>query len=271
MPRIEVQPGVAIYSEVVGDGPPVALLHGWAFDHRVWERQVRVLAEAGFSSYALDLRGHGRSDKPYGDYSLGRLAADVSTVLAELCATPPVIVGWSLGGVTSFRIAVDEPDGIRGLVLVGSNGVATSRQDGYPFGAAPDDFAPALIAAELADRRTSRRRLLRNAFAEDPGERLIEDLLQMTLETPSWSSAASLSTLLYADQVAEVGRLAVPVHQIIGQADPVFSARGAAWLLDAVPALQQTILTGCGHFPMVEAPDEFDAALLTAVRAIVAD
>jgi non-heme chloroperoxidase len=262
MVYVEVEPGVRIHAQTVGAGPPVVLLHGWAFDHRVWDRQIRVLAEAGHSTIAVDLRGHGRSDRPYEGYALDQLARDVICVITKLEIEPTVLIGWSLGGVTALRVALDAPELLTKLVLVGSNGVATSRQEGYPFGLPSSSHLPDLRAAELADRLGARRQLLRGAFAYPPDDTVVSHLLQQTLDTPSWSGAATLTTLLEANQVAELHRLAVPTAQIIGDKDPIFSRRGAVWLTDQVDGLDQIVLPDCGHYPMIEAPDAFDDALL---------
>ena len=264
MVHIEVGRGVHIHTQIVGTGPPVILLHGWAFDHRIWDRQVRVLAEAGHTTITIDLRGHGRSDRPYGDYPVEQLAEDVLAVVKTVDPGPAVLVGWSLGGVTAFRVAVQAPELLTQLVLVGSNGVAASRQPGFPFGQPASAHLPTLRAAELTDRLEARRRLLRSAFATSPDDTVVEHLLQLTLDTPSWAGAATLATLLNSDQVADLPRLRVPVVQIIGDKDPVFSRRGAAWLAEQIPGMQQIVLRDCGHYPMVEAADAFDQALLTA-------
>lgn len=266
MAYVDVEPGVRIHAQIVGAGPPVILLHGWAFDHRIWDRQVRVLADAGHTTIAIDLRGHGRSDRPHRGYGLDRLARDVIAVVAELAIDPAVLIGWSLGGVTAFRSAVDAPEKFTKLVLVGSNGVATSRQDAYPFGVPASVHLPGLLAAELCDRFEARRALLRGAFANPPDESVITLLLQQTLDTPSWAGAATLTTLLETNQVPDLHRLAVPTAQIIGEKDPVFSRRGAAWLAEQVEDITQIVLPDCGHYPMIEAPDSFDAALLQIVK-----
>jgi non-heme chloroperoxidase len=259
---VEVEEGVRIHAQIVGAGTPVVLLHGWAFDHRIWDRQIRVLTDAGHTAIAIDLRGHGRSDRPHQGYGLNRLARDVIAVIAQLDIEPAVLIGWSLGGVTALRVALDAPDRLTKLILVGSNGVATSRQQNYPFGVPASTHLPQLLDAELADRLGARRRLLRNAFAHPPEESVITHLLQQTLDTPSWAGAATLTTLLEANQVSDLHRLTVPTAQIIGDKDPVFSRRGAAWLTRQVNDLVQIVIPDCGHYPMIEAPDAFDEALL---------
>ena len=226
MADIEVEPGIRIHAQTVGTGPPVVLLHGWAFDHRIWDRQIRVLAEAGYATVAIDLRGHGRSDRPYGDYTLERLSRDVITVITELDLTDAALVGWSLGGVTAFKVAVEAPQLLSRLILVGSNGVATSRQNGYEFGYPASAHLPSLRDAELADRLAARRSLIRGAFADVPADASVEYLLGQTLDTPSWAGAATLATLLNADLVAEVDGMTVKTVQIMGKR--IRSFRGAA-------------------------------------------
>jgi pimeloyl-ACP methyl ester carboxylesterase len=69
---------------------------------------------------ACDLRGHGRSSKPHGTYSIGGFARDVVAVLHELRAGPTHVVGISLGGMVAFQLAVDAPELVRSLVIVNS-------------------------------------------------------------------------------------------------------------------------------------------------------
>jgi non-heme chloroperoxidase len=265
MPRIEVDEGVELHVVDVGSGAPVVLLHGWGLSGQVWDRQVRRLLEAGRRAVCIDLRGHGRSDAPAAGYGVERLAADVVTVLERLGLRDVDLVGWSLGGVTSFRVALDRPDLLRRLVLVGSNGVATTRHDGFPFGAPADAIEPGLVAAELDDRLTFRRKVIAEAFHEPPETALLEWLIAITMQTPSWVGGQCLSTLLRTDQSGAAADVRVPVRQIVGESDPVLSRKGAAWLRDHLPDFEQVVLPGCGHYPMLEAPAALDDALLGAV------
>ena len=86
------------------DHPPLILVHGAANSASVWTFWQRELAAHGWSSYAIDLRGHGRSDPldlPH--TSMQDYAADVH-VLAAQFARPPVLIGWSMGGGLVARI-----------------------------------------------------------------------------------------------------------------------------------------------------------------------
>lgn len=72
-------------------------LHGFAMDAASWDRQLYHLASNGFRSIAYDKRGHGDSDRPWGDYSFDRLADDLHAVLTTLDLESVVLVGHSMG------------------------------------------------------------------------------------------------------------------------------------------------------------------------------
>lgn len=113
--------GVELAADVYGSegDPPVLLLHGGGQTRHAWGSAAAALATAGRCAMSVDLRGHGHSDwSPDGDYGLSRFAADVRAIAREL-ASPPVLVGASLGGLSSL-IAIGESEGpvASALVLV---------------------------------------------------------------------------------------------------------------------------------------------------------
>ncbi len=262
---VEVEPGVSIYAQDLGSGHPVLLLHGWALGHEVWDRQVHELVTAGFRAIAVDLRGHGRSSQPFTGYELGRLGDDVIALLDALGLHQVTLVGWSLGGLTAFRVATVRPDLVAKLILVCSNGVAAARQPGLPFGAPAADVEEQVLAAELRDRVASRESQIRSVVLPGTPEPTIAWLLSLTMRVPSWAGRGCLRTVLHANQVEAAATLAVPLEQIIGESDPILSKRAAAWLIDRVPDARQHRIADSGHFPMFENPEPFTAALMDAV------
>src|SRR5215470_5515195 len=97
--------GVTLRADARGDpgDPPVLFLHGGGQTRHAWGGTAEALAREGRLAITLDLRGHGESDWARGDapYRLECFAADLRAVIAEL-ARPPVLVGASLGGLTSL-------------------------------------------------------------------------------------------------------------------------------------------------------------------------
>jgi non-heme chloroperoxidase len=232
---VEVEQGVSLFVQDVGHGRPVVLLHGWALGHELWDRQVHEIVSAGMRAVALDLRGHGSSSKPFEGYDVERLADDVIAVIEALGLERVVLVGWSIGGLTAFRLASARPDLVERLVLVSSNGVAASSVPGLPFGAAAADVEEAVIGAELSDRVSSREQQIRRNLLPGMSESTIQWLIGLTLRVPVWAGVAALRTVLHTDQVSEATTLGVPLIQIIGNQDPTLSRRAARWLIENVP------------------------------------
>jgi pimeloyl-ACP methyl ester carboxylesterase len=121
--RIPLPGGITLAADVGGpvDGPTVVLLHGGGQTRHSWAGTWRILVDAGWRAWSVDLRGHGDSDwAPDGAYGIDDFAGDV-TALAATLPRPPVLVGASLGGLSSLVAAAEAPDQTavaRGLVLV---------------------------------------------------------------------------------------------------------------------------------------------------------
>lgn len=102
------QPAVKLYVEEMGAGPPVVLLHGLGASAYSWRRVAPILAER-FRVVAVDLRGHGRSDKPFDQvYAPAAQAELVRDVLHQLRLRRVTLVGHSYGGAVSLLMALQE-------------------------------------------------------------------------------------------------------------------------------------------------------------------
>ena len=102
-----------------GDGAPLVFVHGLGSSLRDWTTQVDHFAPH-YRTIAVDLRGHGDSDKPRGRYTMRLFASDLAGLLQVLGAAPAHIVGLSLGGMVAFQLAVDHPELVRRLAIVNS-------------------------------------------------------------------------------------------------------------------------------------------------------
>jgi 3-oxoadipate enol-lactonase len=157
MPVIDRE-GLDIYYEEFGQGRPLLLIHGLGSSSRDWELQIPEF-EQHFRVIAMDLRGHGRSAKPPGPYSMRQFAGDAVQVLRAVGAVPAQVLGISLGGMVAFQLALDHPDLLDKLVIVNS--------------------VPELRPRNLADRLAFWQRLLiiRLSGMEKMGEVLAERFL----------------------------------------------------------------------------------------------
>jgi non-heme chloroperoxidase len=125
MATAQAPDGTRIAYSVHGDGPlPVVLLHAWAASRRYFDETIDHLDRSAERAIAIDLRGHGDSDKPDGPLSWELLADDVLAVADAAGAERFVAVGHSLGGKLAQCLAVVEPARVQALVLVASPSAA---------------------------------------------------------------------------------------------------------------------------------------------------
>ncbi len=116
--------GVEIAFEVVGEGPPVLLIHGFASNGRVNWRDtgwVRVLTEAGHQVVVIDNRGHGDSQKLYdsGQYSAPIMADDAARLLVHLGIEKADVMGYSMGARITAFLLINHPGRVNRAVLAG--------------------------------------------------------------------------------------------------------------------------------------------------------
>jgi N-formylmaleamate deformylase len=100
-----------------GDGPPLLVVHGITNSARGWDFVCRDLGTS-FAVHAVDLRGHGESDKPERGYAAADYAADLAGLIEALALERPAVLGHSLGARASARLAADRPELVSRLVLV---------------------------------------------------------------------------------------------------------------------------------------------------------
>ena len=107
-----------------GHGPVVLLIHGLGGTRATWNPVIEELART-HTVIAPDLPGHGQSDPPAGDYSLGAHASALRDLLVALRLPPATVIGHSLGGGVAMQTAYQFPERVQRLVLISSGGLGT--------------------------------------------------------------------------------------------------------------------------------------------------
>lgn len=261
--------GHRMHYRSAGSGPVVLLVHGIAGSTATWKRLLQPLAR-DHRVIALDLLGHGLSEKPRGDYSLAGHASVVRDFLDALDIADVTAVGHSYGGGVAMQLLYQYPERVNRLVLISSGGLGP-------------EVTPLLrlAAVQLAEPLT--RCVLRAATAL-PGSRVprrlpgavwrqrMEDLLPALTEPGG--CAAFFSTVrgvidLHGQRINAAGRLPhvrdTPVLAIWGDADRVLPVAHIR-TLEAVPTAQLHVLPRVGHFPHEERAED----VLTLIREFLA-
>jgi pimeloyl-ACP methyl ester carboxylesterase len=254
-----------------GDGPVLVLIHGITSSSASWEPVLPLLAER-FTVLAPDLLGHGRSDKPAGDYSLGSHACIVRDLMLALEHDSGTIVGHSLGGGIAMQLAYQFPELMDRLVLVSSGGLG--REVSLFL------RAVTLPGAELVLPLIASQTVLNagGAVARAAGRlglRAGEDLGQVAQGIVSLSEIGARRAFVHtARSVIDPGgqrvdardRLylaeAVPSLLVWGERDPIIPAVHGVRAHKLMPGSRLELFERAGHFPHLEDPARF-VGLLT--------
>ncbi|MFX1329049.1 MAG: alpha/beta fold hydrolase [Promethearchaeota archaeon] len=116
MPKEKVK-DIEMYYELSGKGENLLLIHGLGSSTRDWEFQVPTFSQ-DYQVITIDLRGHGKTDKPKGPYTMEMFAEDIAELLEKLGIKSTHTLGISLGGDIAFQFAVDYPHLVKSLIIV---------------------------------------------------------------------------------------------------------------------------------------------------------
>ncbi|WP_223374174.1 alpha/beta fold hydrolase [Gordonia bronchialis] len=146
------QPDTRVWHEVYGDGKPVVLLHGAFSGASSWGGQIPALVDAGWKVYCPERHGHAHSPDVMAEFHYADMAAETIAYLDEVVGGPAEIVGWSDGAVVGVLVALQRPDLVRHLVLIGQYLNSSGRATGGILDAleSANDDLMSFFAAEYA-------------------------------------------------------------------------------------------------------------------------
>jgi pimeloyl-ACP methyl ester carboxylesterase len=267
--------GARLYYEQEGHGrPPVMLVHGNGCAHEDWDLQAAHL-RGRHQVVMPDLRGHGKSADAPGPYDIETIGADLVDLLDTLSLPPAVLVGHSMSCRAVLQAQLVAPSRVAGLVLV----------DGSRMGKGDPATVEAGIRAEVA--RVGFAQMMRRFFTEhffpgsDPAlrdrviaravtlsERVGAELLPRFIGWDARTMETALSRVsvpLMIVQSTYVNTDLVRVQMQSGLSTPWLEL-----LRHHVPRARIEIVTGVGHFTMLEAPDTVNRLLDSFIASLSA-
>jgi len=243
-------------------GRPIVFIHGIYQSALSWAKQVGDPALAAkYRLVAIDLRGHGASDKPDGpDYYRDgkRWAGDITALLDTLRLNKPVVVAWSYGGrVLNDYLAVNGDGRLAGIVYV----AARSTADASPETPDPRRAQASRDAASSDPAVFIRgtREFVELCFGKPATPEEIDLLTAASMQTPLYVRKQLAGRPLAYDGVLRAIR--VPTLIVQGEIDAVVSPRIADATRALVPHAAVSIYRGIGHSSFFEAPERFNTEL----------
>lgn len=241
-----------VHGAIDASRPILVLIHGWCCDATYWREQIDFFS-GKFTVVTLDLSGHGRSSTNRAEYSMSSFAEDVRSVVLSIPSNAPVtVVGHSMGGFVAVEVAGLLRDRVRAVI-----GVDTFRDIGLPALSATD-FEQA-IAGFINDFALTTRLFVENSFFRtdsNPDLRrwIVDDMASADPEI----GVAALRGINEWDGAHSLSQVDVPVVAINSDQRDTDDSR----IKRFAPNFRLVTISGCGHFPMMEDPARFNAALL---------
>jgi 3-oxoadipate enol-lactonase len=257
----DTQHTVKLAHEERGTGKPVVLVHGFPFDHTIWQAQIDVLSP-DYRVITPDLRGHGLSPVPQAGYDLDAMMSDVIALLDSLGIDAAVWVGHSMGGYITMAALRHAPQRVSAAAFVAS----------HPFADSPE---------KQQDRRRSADRALAEGSAPvvagminvlfAPGTDLesmaVKSIQKIMVNTPPVGVAGALIAMAgRPDSVKTLQDTHIPMTLIAGAQDQIVKPELVEPLAQHVPHLRLVQIDRAGHMPMIEQPEITAAALREFLR-----
>jgi 3-oxoadipate enol-lactonase/4-carboxymuconolactone decarboxylase len=235
-----------------GAGAPLLLLNSVGCDLAIWDKVVAHLK--GFRVLRMDMRGHGPSDSPPGDYTLDQIASDALAVLDAAGVDKAAICGLSLGGMTAMTLGLNAPSRISALVLA----CTSAQMDRQVWDARITAVRGQGMAAVAEPVMT---RFFSEEFRRDHApevDAIRSRFLKLDAEAYAGCCAA-IRDMNLLDRIAGIG---APTLIIAGNKDAATPFEGHGSEIRKRIAQAAVSMVPAGHIAPVEKPDIF-AALVT--------
>jgi pimeloyl-ACP methyl ester carboxylesterase len=258
--------GHRIAYRAAGSGPVIVLIHGITSDSRTWRRVMPYLARR-FTVIAPDLVGHGGSDKPKGDYSLGSHASTLRDLLVALGHDRASFVGHSLGGGIAMQLSYQFPERCERLVLVDSGGLGRSVSLLLRAATLPGSE---LVLPLLAASRLLNAGRLAGGLLGRLGLRAGTDIEEIARGHATLADAGARAAFVQTlravvdpggQRVNAVNRLylaeRLPLLVLWGEHDSLIPVAHAHEAHELLPSSRLEVFADSGHFPQLDEPERF--------------
>ena len=258
--RIRLSTGVALQVAETGPvaGDPVLFLHGYPDS---WFSYTPVLERlpAHIRAIVPSQRGHGDSERPNCCYGVADFAADAVALLDQLGIKRATIVGHSMGSFVAQRIAIDHPERVTRLVLIGS-GITFSTKPLVEFNQVVQSLTDPIAIPLIREFQES------TAFVPLPAP-FLDGLIKESAKIPARVWRAALAGMMSDGGKGEQGRIQASTLLIWGEHDGLFSRGDQDALLQLIRGSRLIVYEQSSHSPHWERPDRFVGDLVEFLKA----
>ncbi len=241
-------PDVRIHYRILGEGPPLVMLHGMGSSSVDWFPVTPMLADR-HQLILIDLRGHGLSSLPRSrDYSVVSMAEDVWAVLDHLGLERTAMLGLSLGGCVTIQSAILHPSRLEKMVLVNT----FARLRGSGVGDIWSKMKRGIIAMQGMDKLA--HYVAASLFSDPEIQAIAEERLRRNDVKAIMRTMLGLSRL---NLLKELPNITAPTLVLIGDRDKTVPRRCAEELVAGIPNAQLMEVADAGHALPFDQPEAF--------------
>jgi pimeloyl-ACP methyl ester carboxylesterase len=269
--RVPVGPGAMHVERFGHGGTAVILIHGFATSSFLWRNVAPAITEAGHTAYAIDLFGHGESDRPSdADFGIAAQAEYLDAAMTALRVARGIIVGVDIGGDVALRLAATRAERVEKLVLINTpafdeipaKDITQMQRSTAKFafrttrgilGAAP--LVEGVLKGSVADPEHMPIKLIARYLAPFVGKDGVNHLLE-------------LASAIDKDDMEDVDlkSIHVPALVIWGEQDSWLDSRLADRLVNELPDGRLVRMPGVGRLVPEENPEQLNSLLLEFMR-----
>ncbi len=266
MSYIDLPTGIRMHYRDGNTGKkPILFIPGFSATLDTWNYAVLDLHDR-YRCVAIDLRGHGDSDKPYSDYTYDEMCGDVSAFIHALDLRDVTMVGWSMGAGVALKYVTgcNDDKRVTKLAMVGPATPRFKQTPTEPFGMDEPTAAATLEAVRRGFPETMSGFKAANFHRTDMGP--TQDWFLATwLKLPAYAAFKYFKTLLDEDLRDRVARVNLPTVIFHGRGDLVCNPGWSEYMAARIPGARIVWFENSGHALVVEEPDKFSQELAAFV------
>ncbi|WP_235993377.1 alpha/beta fold hydrolase [Gluconobacter cadivus] len=268
MPHITTSDGIRIHYEEQGHGRPIVMIHGWTFSGRFFHRNIGPISEQA-RVITVDLRGHGRSEKPSHGYRIARLAADLRDLLVALNLRDVTVLGWSIGcPVIWSYLELFGSERIRNAIFVQQTPKQYYSAD-WKLGHADCYDQAGLTAVQQQLTLTPEdfdRANLENCICHPLPDEEKAFLLREMAHSPAHARSAMMADHTTQDWRDVLPHLTLPALMMVARKDTILNPEGPAWVAQHMPNCTGMDFEDSAHMVFLDETEKFNRAVLEFLK-----
>jgi 3-oxoadipate enol-lactonase len=255
--------GIYMNYEIKGSGENLVLVHGGGDNLNMWYHQVSVFSKS-YRIITYDVRGSGKTEISDVEYSMSLFVEDLYELMKAIRVENSYVLGYSMGGRIALRLAIAHPDMVKALILTNTPGVSPvlSEHAGR--------VGKTLEQLEKGDKNAMVEEMTTGAFSpgfKDKNPTEYEKYLKVKLQNKVEGLTRISQLAARESEPPDISKLKCPVLLIVGENDRVQRIEQAKQAQEMI-ANSKLVILPTGHASAIEAPEEFNSAVLNFLSGI---